>query len=486
MSYILSKLEPQRLWELFEELSKYPRPSKHEEKITEFIVDFAKKLNLNVLQDSVGNILIKKPAYPGMEHLKTVVLQSHIDMVCEKNADSKHDFFNDPIIPFIDNDWVKARGTTLGADDGIGVASQLAILESNQIQHGPLECLFTIDEESGMTGAFGLDPHFMDSKILLNLDSEDEGELFIGCAGGKDTVARFNLLWDDVKSPLDAFLINVGGLKGGHSGDDINKELGNSVKVLTRLLWTMAKTYSFKLAHIDAGNLRNAIAREAEALVLLPHNQSTAFVDDFYNLAAIIKLELNFTEPNLAIKIDRTNCPAKCINDQLSERLIHALFTCPHGVIHMTPDIPGLVETSTNLASVKIKDNAIVVATSQRSSVQSRRDFISDAVAAIFKNAGAHVEHSDGYPGWKPNMNSEILQITTTAYKKLFNVEPKVLAIHAGLECGLIAEKYPKMDMISFGPTIKGAHSPDERINIPSAIKYWKLLLEILINIPSN
>ena len=483
---ILSSLKPSKVWQYFEEICQIPHPSKKEEKIAAYLVDFGKKNNLETLQDEIGNVLIRKPATKGFENKESVVLQSHMDMVCEKNNDTIFDFDKDAIIPYIDNGWVKAKGTTLGADDGIGVAMQLALLATNDIQHGPLECLFTVDEETGLSGAEALKPDFLKSKFLLNLDSEDEGQLFIGCAGGKDTVAFFKYTTDAINSNVDAIKISVSGLKGGHSGDDINKGLGNAVKILNRILWNAAQSVDLRIANIDAGNLRNAIAREGYAIVTLPQSQKTIFDKIITTLTIQIKDELKTNEPGLQITYSSTEMPKNVIDKDTQKRLLYALYACPHGVIAMSPDIKGLVETSTNLASVKFKDAKIVISTSQRSSVESSKNDIVDMVDTVFVLAGAETTHGDGYPGWKPNTNSKILTITKDSYKKLFNKEPLVLAIHAGLECGLIGEKYPEMDMISYGPTLRGVHSPDERIEIESVQAFWDLTLEILKNIPEK
>ena len=485
MGNILSHLQPQRVWELFEEICKIPRPSGKEEKILQYLIDFAKKHNLEYTQDKVGNLIIRKDAKPGYENLKSVALQSHVDMVCEKNSGVEHDFETDPIRPRIDGEWVRAEGTTLGADDGIGVAVQLAILESDDIDHGPIECLFTVEEETGLAGAFGLEPGFVNSRILLNLDSEDEGELFIGCAGGVDTSCSFT--YERVNTEIDhqAYRISVTGLKGGHSGDDINKGRGNAIKVLNRILWRAAKDFELRLAEIDGGNLRNAIAREAFATATIPSRNADIFVSQMEKLAADIKLELKTNEPALKINIATVVMPQCLIDLKTQTKLINALYACPHGVIAMSPDIPGLVETSTNLASITMTPTEILVGTSQRSSVESGMKDAANMVASVFSLAGAQVKSGGGYPGWKPNMDSEIMAVMKTTYEQLFGKQPKVLAIHAGLECGLIGEKYPGMDMISYGPTIKNAHSPDEGLLIDTVDMFWKHTLETLKRVES-
>ncbi len=486
MNNELTKLYPEKLWFYFSEILNIPRPSKKEEKIVKYLLDFGKKHNLETLQDEVGNVLIRKPATPGMENRKPVVLQGHIDMVCEKNSDVKHDFDNDPIRAYIEDGWVKAKGTTLGADDGIGVAAQLAILASDDIEHGPIECLFTIDEETGLTGAFGLKPGFLKGKILLNLDSEDDGELFIGCAGGRDSIITFEYSKEETPENHISYKLSVSGLAGGHSGDDINKGKANANKVLNRMLWYSADKFRLKLSEFDGGNLRNAIAREAYAIISIPDNSESEFEEYVKEFEKTVKTEYKVTEPELKVKLEKVGSPTHIIDSNTQFNLLNSVYACPHGVIGMSADIPNFVETSTNLASVKTLDNKIVVTTSQRSSVESKKDDICNMVESVFNLANAKVEQTDGYPGWTPNPNSEIVELTKNSYIKLFNETPKVLAIHAGLECGLIGDVYPEMDMISYGPTIRGAHSPDERLEIKTVEKFWDLTLDVLKNIPKE
>jgi dipeptidase D len=482
---MLSSLEPNSVWTYFEEICRIPRPSKKEKLVIAYLQNFAKEHGLKVKTDHAGNVLIEKPAYPGYEKFKPVVLQCHMDMVCEKNSDVAHNFLSDPIVPTVDGEWVKANGTTLGADDGIGIAAQLAILASTEIKHGPLECLFTVDEETGLTGANELEKNFFGSKILINLDSEDEGELFIGCAGGVDTLATFAYDTEKVPSNSTAFKLIVKGLKGGHSGDDIDKGLGNSIKIINRFLWRGVNSYDLRLSMLDGGNLRNAIPREAYAIFTIHEEDRAALRKEFAQIKNDILAELHDVEPDLSITFEGAELPSYVVDEPTQYDLLNALYACPHGVISMSRQLKGLVETSTNLASVKfIQDNQILVTTSQRSSVESAKRDISNMVESVFRLANARIQHSDGYPGWTPNTNSEILGITRDSYVRLFGVEPVVRAIHAGLECGLFLEKYPELDMISFGPTIKAAHSPTERLNIPSTMKFWKLLLEVLQNIP--
>jgi dipeptidase D len=478
------QLQLSRLWHYFQEICKIPRPSKKEEKIAAYLVDFAKTHLLDFKMDATGNVIIRKPAVPGYENRKGVILQSHMDMVCEKNSETVHDFSRDPILPWIDGEWVKARGTTLGADDGIGIAATLAILEATDIPHGPIEALFTVDEETGLTGAFALEPDQLQGRILINLDSEDEGQLFIGCAGGKDTVATLAFESVSVPSGHIALKANMTGLKGGHSGDDINKGLGNAVKLMNRFLWNAQHSFEIAVASFNAGNLRNAIAREAFALFTVPVENEKALLDYAVTFSREVHEELYITEPGLMFSIERAAIPEYVLDDALQSDILDALYTCPHGVIAMSREIPNFVESSTNLASIRMEDEKILITTSQRSSVESSKKDVADMVACVFYLIDAEVEQSQGYPGWKPNPDSEILRITIDSYRSLFNQEPKVLAIHAGLECGLVGAIYPGMDMVSFGPTIKGAHSPDERLDIKSTVKFWELTLDVLKNIP--
>jgi len=484
MNERIEELKPARLWQFFLEICKIPRPSRQEEKIIRYLLDFGREHGLETLTDEVQNVLIRKPATPGYENVKSVVLQSHIDMVCEKNADTVHDFAKDPILPFIEAGWVKAKGTTLGADDGIGIAAQLAVLETKDIPHGPIECLFTVDEETGLSGAFGLKKGFLESSILLNLDSEDEGQLFIGCAGGKDTVVTFDLDTENVAPDSIAYKVSITGLTGGHSGDDINKGLGNAVKILNRFLWNSTDRFFLRVSSIDAGNLRNAIAREGFAVITIPAKSGEAFEAYGRAFESMMQEELKTTEKHLRFSVTPCDLPASVLAPDLEFALLNSLYACPHGVIEYSREIPDLVETSTNLASVKFNTDKIIITTSQRSSVESAKDDVCDMVSSTFRLTSAEIEHSDGYPGWKPDTGSEILKITATSYESLFNEKPRVLAIHAGLECGLIGALYPGMDMVSFGPTIKGAHSPDERLQIESVTKFWDLLVDVLGKIP--
>ena len=474
------KLQPNHVWRYFDEICKIPRPSKKEEKIIAYLLETGKKLGLETKRDKIGNVLISKPATKGKENVTTVVFQSHIDMVCEKNSDTVFNFNTDAIQPYIDGEWIKAKGTTLGADDGIGMAISLALLEDNSIEHGPIECLFTVDEETGLSGAFALESGFMKGKMLLNLDSEDEGQFFIGCAGGKDTIVRIDYEKQPVPANTKAFAISVKGLKGGHSGDDINKGLGNANKILNRILYAGMYQYDIAVSHIDAGNLRNAIAREGEAIVVVSKENSDKFVQFVKEFALTVKNELRVTDSGVEVEIAPAKMPNFVIDDFTQCDLVDAVYACPHGVLAMSQDIKDFVETSTNLASIKMTDTQIIVTTSQRSSVESKKEETCNMVAALFGLMEADIEHSDGYPGWNPNPKSEVLNVLKQAYINLFQKEPQVLAIHAGLECGLFAEKYPDMDMISYGPTLRGVHSPDEKLLIESVPQVWDLTVEFL------
>jgi dipeptidase D len=484
---VFQGLEPKDVWHYFGEICQVPRPSKKEEKIIAYLMDFGKKHNLDTKTDAAGNVLISKPATKGFENKKPVVLQSHMDMVCEKNSETKHDFFKDPIIPKVEGDWVKAAGTTLGADDGIGMAAQMAILASNSIEHPALECLFTVDEETGLTGAFALEKDFIKGRILLNLDSEDEGELFIGCAGGVDTIATYNFRTRPVPPKSIAFKLCVKGLRGGHSGDDIHKGYGNSNKIINRFLWMATQKYNIRVNKIEGGNLRNAIPREAFAIVTVKEKYVVDFEKDFSNYCKMIFKEYKGVETKMTFDLNKVDMPRFVMKMKDQWSLLDSLYACPHGVIAMSRDLPGLVETSTNLASVKFfEGNLIEVVTSQRSSVDSAKTDIANRVASVFHLAGAQVQHTDGYPGWNPNKDSEILKVSEESYERLFGRKPIVRAIHAGLECGLFLEKYPDMDMVSFGPTLRNVHSPDEKIHIGTVEKFWNHLLDVLKNIPNK
>lgn len=481
----IGHLKPEGLWKYFEEICKIPRLSKKEEKIIKFIETFASDHNLECHRDKTGNILIRKPASPGYENIKSVVLQSHMDMVGEKDSDTIHDWDNDPIIPIIDGDWVKADKTTLGADDGIGIAAQLLILTDKRIKTGPVECLFTVDEESGMTGARNIQRGFFKSKIVINLDSEDEGELFIGCSGGVDTIATIDFSEEKPEKGMDALSISLTGLSGGHSGDEIHKGFGNSVKIMNRLLLELDSRLGIRIASFNAGNLRNAIPREAFATITFANKAKYGVINFINNYRDTIRAEYRERDPSLSLVFNSCPLPGTIIDRKTQENLNMALEKCPHGVIAWSKEMKDLVETSTNLASIKFhKKNSVKIVTSQRSSSDSAKDELALRIGQIFRNAGAEVYHPEGYPGWQPDTNSEILKLTEESYIRNFDSKPVVRAIHAGLECGLFLEKFPGLDMISFGPTIKGAHTPEERINIESTIRFWTLLTDLLTRIP--
>jgi dipeptidase D len=481
----IKDLQPSAIWGYFYEITQIPRPSKKEERIVAWLLDFAKEHNLEVKKDHVGNVLITKPATKGKEHVPTVILQSHVDMVCEKNANVTHDFDKDPIETIIDGDWVKANGTTLGADNGIGVAAQMAILAANDIAHGKIEALFTVDEETGLTGAYALEKDFLTGKMLINLDTEEEGEIYIGCAGGKGTRAYFKYKEKDAPKDYFWFRVAVKGLRGGHSGSDIDKGLGNANKILTRFLHSLIqKKYGMKLSEIGGGNLHNAIAREAYAVIGVKGKHKEDIRVKLNLFLSLVQDEYKDTEPNLQMELESVQAPSKVINKRTTENLLLALYACPHGVIGISRDIEGLVETSTNLASIKmLPDNVIEIGTSQRSSVESQKKYIVDMVASVFTLASAKVKHSEGYPGWQPNTESELLKLAEDVYKSMYNKDAKIKAIHAGLECGLFLEKYPDLDMISIGPDMTDVHSPDEKLKISSVGKFWDYLVKLLESI---
>ena len=474
-------LKPELLWKCFDEVTKIPRPSCHEEKIREFLVDFAKKHGIEVKTDKTGNVVMSKPATPGHENAPTVVLQAHMDMVAEKNNGVEHDFLTDPIETYVDGDWVKAKGTTLGADNGIGVAAGMAVMIDNDLVHGPLQALFTVNEEIGLEGAQNISADMIKGDILLNLDSEDDGEIFVGCAGGIDTVATFRYTMEEAPKNYAFFRVDVSDLQGGHSGDDIDKGRVNSNKTVARLLWDGMQSYELKLSWFDGGNLRNAIPREAYAIFGVPVRFKDEFIKHYKLFAADLEAEFRLREPNFKITLNEMPQVDRVLDARTQFGLVYSLVGVPNGVIAMSFAVPGLVETSTNLASVKfVGDDRIVVTSSQRSSVESAKTYVMQMVESVFALAGADVAHSDGYPGWTPDPQSALLAKTVDAYKRLFGADPKVRAIHAGLECGLFLEKYPELEMVSFGPTLRGVHSPDERLEIATVPKFWDLLLEVL------
>jgi len=479
-----SELEPQAIWQYFYEITQVPRPSGKEEKIVAYLKAFAQQHGLECLQDKTGNVLIKKEASSDKKASPTVILQSHIDMVCEKNTDTEFDFENDPLKVYVKDGWVGAEGTTLGGDDGIGVAAALALLASKDISHPALECLFTVEEETGLTGAFGLEKGFLSGSILVNLDSEDDAEVYVGCAGGIDTLIEFDYTAEAVPAHFEAVKVTINGLSGGHSGGDIHLNRGNANQILAGFLAAEASKYDLRLAEFQGGNLRNAIPREAYAVLLIPATQEIDFMKNMKTYLAEAKAQYAVSDPNLNIFSEAVEAPAEVIDANTQMRLLNAINTCPNGVIAMSEAIEGLVETSTNLASVKMtKPGIINVVTSQRSSSESAKKEIAARIKANFENQGARTQHSDGYPGWSPNLDSKVLKIAQEAFNTLHNEDPEIKAIHAGLECGLFLTKYPHLDMISIGPTIKDAHSPDESMEIRAVKRFWDWLVEILKNI---
>ena len=480
MNAAIKNLEPQQIWSNFADLNTVPRASKKEEQVIQFIVDFGNRLNLETTVDKVGNVLIKKPATPGMENRKTIIMQSHLDMVCQKNNDTVFDFDTQGIDMSIDGDWVKANGTTLGADNGIGVATIMGILESKDIEHPAIEALFTIDEETGMTGALGLEGGLLEGRILLNLDTEDDEEIGVGCAGGIDITATKSYVPQKVDEAVSAYRISVKGLQGGHSGMDIHKGFGNANKMMNRILFSLNDLIS--IAEIDGGGLRNAIPRESNAIIV--SNDLKGLEDRFYEIVKVITDEYQSIENDIEIELEECLTPQTCVSKKEQDILLKAVYSTHNGVFRMSPDIEDLVETSNNIARVLIKDGEIKILCLTRSSVASGKQDLVNSISAGLELAGFDIKLSGSYPGWKPNPNSAILKVLKDVYVGLFNKEPNVMACHAGLECGILGQNYPGMDMISFGPNIKGAHSPDERASISSSQKYWRFVKEILKNIP--
>lgn len=486
MSSDIKQLQPQGLWANFATLNAVPRASKKEDRVIQFAKKFGENLGLETLVDEVGNVIIKKPAAPGMEDRKKVVMQSHLDMVHQKNADTDFDFDTQGIDMYIDGDWVKARGTTLGADNGIGVATIMAILESKDIEHPAIEALFTIDEETGMTGAMGLKGGLLDGEILLNLDTEEDDEIGVGCAGGVDITATRSFKMERTPEMMSGYTITVKGLQGGHSGMDIHKGLGNANKIMNRLLFDGFENFGLRISEIDGGGLRNAIPRESRANVAVETVHEDAFLMEMSDLAQAIKKELKTMEPDLQIMVSKSETPETVMDLGVQEGLTKALYAAVNGVYRMSADIPDLVETSNNIARVMVENGNLKIMCLTRSSVESSKTDLANALRATFELIGCDVELSGDYPGWTPNMESPILKVMTALYEKINGEKPHVAACHAGLECGILGQNYPGMDMISFGPNIKGAHSPDERVQISSVQKYWKFVLEILKNIPKK
>ena len=486
MNKAIRNLEPNRLWNNFADLNAVPRASKKEEQVIEFIKNFGKNLSLETFEDDVRNIIIRKPATSGMENRKGIVLQSHIDMVHQKNNDTDFDFANQGIEMYVEGDWVHAKGTTLGADNGLGVATIMAILESDTIAHPAIDALFTIDEETGMTGAFELEKNILDGTILLNLDTEDDDEFSIGCAGGIDTNTSYDYQPVNTNDSDSAFEISVTGLKGGHSGMDIHLERGNANKIMNRLLYHGTESVGLRISTIDGGSLRNAIPRESFSTIVINATEKDRFLLKMKDLIGLIKEEFNTKEPNLTIDITSSEIPLKIMDLKTQKVFLRCIYTTLNGVYRMSPDISDLVETSNNIARIIVGNGNIYVACLTRSSSDSSKKDLTNALTSCFELANFKVELSGSYPGWQPNINSEILKICTHLYENLFGKKAKVAACHAGLECGILGQNYPLMDMVSFGPTIKGAHSPDERVGISSVQKFWKFLQQILKNIPER
>jgi dipeptidase D len=484
MSQEIRNLEPKALWNKFADLNAVPRPSKKEERVIEFMKNFGTSLGLETFEDEIRNVIIRKPATPGMENRKAIVLQGHLDMVHQKNADTVFDFDTQGIDMYVDGDWVRARGTTLGADNGLGVATIMAILESKDIPHPAIEALFTIDEETGMTGALNLKGGILQGQILLNLDTEEDDEIDIGCAGGIDVTATRTYNEEEVPEGSVGHIITVKGLNGGHSGMDINKGLGNANKIMNRLLFDAFENFGLQVVEINGGSLRNAIPRESVAKVIISEMFDEAYIFDMQEIINDIKTEYKTTEPNLTIEIVKCDLPTKVMDLGVQEGIIRAIYAAHNGVYRMSADMADLVETSNNIARVIVKDGQISIGCLTRSSVETSKFDLANSLRSVFELVGCEVELSGSYPGWTPNVNSEILDVLVGIYEKQNNEKPKVVACHAGLECGILGTNYPDMDMISFGPTIHGAHSPDERASISSAQKYWKFVLEILSNIP--
>ena len=486
MSTSVRNLAPKEVWNMFADLNAVPRPSKKEERVIQFIVDFGKKLNLETFVDKVGNIIITKPATKGLENRKTVVLQSHLDMVHQKNSDTIFNFEKEGIKMLIQGDWVTADGTTLGADNGLGVASIMAVLASTKIEHPNLEALFTIDEETGMTGAMGLEGGVLKGEILLNLDTEEDDEIGMGCAGGIDVTAKRTYREELVPETATAYTISVKGLNGGHSGMDIIKGLGNANKIMNRLLFEGARNYGLKISEVNGGSLRNAIPRESFALVTIDTASKEFFLLKTGGLINNIKEEFSTIESNLIIEIQETQLPEKVMEIGVQEGFLKSIYAAFNGVYRMSPDIENLVETSNNIARVIVKSGQIKIECLTRSSSETNKIDLANSLKSAYELSGFDVELSGEYPGWEPNVNSEILDIVSNLYENLHGEKAKVEACHAGLECGILGQNYPEIDMVSFGPTIRGAHSPDERASISSTKKFWRFLIEILGNIPKK
>lgn len=485
MNNDLSKLYPSTVWNCFAGICAQPHPSKHEAKVLAWLKSWAEENHIEYKQDATGNLLFSKPATPGMENRKAVILQGHIDMVPQANSDKKHDFTTDPIEPMIDADgWVRANGTTLGADNGMGCAAAMAVLMSKDVAHGPLQVLMTVDEETGMTGAFGLQKGFANGDILINLDSETEGELYVGCAGGLDALIEMDYQVKETPAGMKGYKLNITGLKGGHSGMDIALGRANANKILFRFLKRTINDFGGRIAEVKGGSLRNAIPREAVATLAIPADKAAAFEAFVNDFITVVKAEFSATEPECSIVLENVATPANVMCEEGQRKAVNMVFALPNGVMRMSDSMPGLVETSVNLAVVNIKDGKLNTASLLRSSVNSAKEAVGEKMSAIAEMVGAKITLSGAYPGWKPNMESPILNTMRRVYKEKFGTDAKIMAIHAGLECGLFGVCYPNWDMISFGPTISHPHSPDERVNIESVGKFWDFLVATLANIP--
>jgi len=484
MSKEITNLYPEPLWKYFYGLTQIPRPSKHEAEVIQYTKDFGENLGLETIVDEVGNVIIKKPATPGMEDRQVIVLQGHLDMVPQANSDSNHDFEKDPISAYVEGEWVTADGTTLGADNGMGVAAAMAVLAADNIPHGPIEGLFTIDEETGMTGAFGLKPGVLDGDILINMDSEDEGELYVGCAGGTNANISFDFKAEEVSGSATAVKLGVKGLKGGHSGIDIPLERGNSNKILFRFIYETLETYGLKIGPIDGGSLRNAIPRESNITLVVPNNKVEELKKAYSDYTSIVQKELSSADPGLETSFEATVMPGSVMDNDSALRLIKGVYACPNGVIRMSMDMEGLVETSTNLAIIKTVGEVVKIQCLIRSSVDSAREDLKNMFSCVFDLAGATIMFDGEYQGWKPNMDSSILKASQEVYNKLYGKIPEIKGIHAGLECGILGGAYPNWDMISLGPTIRFPHSPDEKVNIETVGKFWDFLVAILADAP--
>ena len=484
MSKEIMNLEPKAVWENFYQLTQVPRPSKHEEKIQDFMVKYGKSLGLETEKDAVGNVVIRKPATPGMENRKAVVLQAHMDMVPQKNSNVAHDFQTDPIDAYVDGEWVTARDTTLGADNGIGLAAAMSIMQSADVPHPAIEMFVTVDEETGMFGAFGLQPNFLRGDILINMDSEDEGELYVGCAGGIDADITFRYTEVEIEEGDVALKVSLTGLKGGHSGVDINLQRGNANKLMFRFLKEAVSDFEARLASVDGGSLRNAIPREAFAVITVPAEGVDDIIGFVQDCEELFIEEYKGVEDKISFTVEQVELSTGLIPEEVQDDLINGVTACPNGVLRFIPELPTVVETSNNLAIIKSDGNSIILRSLIRSSVESRKEELASMVQSAFALAGAKVDLVGSYPGWKPNLESPILKEMTKVYENKYGKIPKVMIIHAGLECGILGTHYPKMDMISFGPTIRYPHSPDEKVNIATVVKFWDFLLATLENIP--